>query len=432
MNLFVGLMGIGILLVLIMLRMPIGFAMALVGLCGFGFIISPGAGLSLLAKDMFNTFNSYSLTVVPLFVLMGQLCFYSGLGERVYRATYKILGRFPGGLTMATIAGCAGFASICGSTTATAATMGTVTLPEMEKYRYDSALATGAVAAGGTLGILIPPSSIFIIYGIMTQQSIGKLFFAGIIPGIILTGLFIVTIYVLCGLNPHLGPAGTPATMKEILRTLTGLGETIALFALVMGGLFLGWFTPTEAGAIGAFGALVLAAVTRRLTWKDFLLSLDQTIQTSCMIFIIVGGAVVFGRFLTVTRIPFELAAWVNGLPLPPLLILSCIILIYTFGGLFMDSLAFMMLTISIFFPVAMRLGYDPIWFGVLIVIVTEIGAITPPVGINVFVISGVAKEVPIHKIFKGILYFLISFVILMILLVCFPQIALFLPAMMG
>ena len=432
MNLLVGLIGIGILLFLIMLRMPIGFAMALVGLCGFSFIISPSAGLSLLAKDMFNTFNSYSLTVVPLFVLMGQICFHSGLGERVYRATYKILGRFPGGLTMATIAGCAGFASICGSTTATAATMGTVTLPEMKKYHYDPALATGAVAAGGTLGILIPPSSIFIIYGIMTQQSIGKLFFAGIIPGIILTALFIITIYVLCRRNPHLGPAGAPATMGEILRTLTGLGETIVLFALVMGGLFIGWFTPTEAGGIGAFGALALGVATRRLTWKDFLLSLDQTIRTSCMIFIIVGGAVIFGRFLTVTRIPFELAAWVNGLPLPPLLILACIILIYAFGGLFMDALAFMMLTISIFFPVAMRLGYDPIWFGVLIVIVTEIGAITPPVGINVFVISGVAKDVPIQEIFKGILYFLTAFVVLMILLICFPQIALFLPALVG
>ncbi len=432
MNLIVGLTGIGVLLILIMLRMPIGFAMALVGVCGFGYVISPNAALSLLAKDVFETFNSYSLTVVPLFVLMGQICFHSGVGERVFRATYKILGRFRGGLTMATIAGCAGFASICGSTTATAATMGTVTLPEMKKYNYDPALATGAVAAGGTLGILIPPSSIFIIYGIMTQQSIGKLFFAGVVPGIILTALFIVTVYFLCRWYPGLGPAGVPATRGEVFRALSGVAETLILFALVMGGLFIGWFTPTEAGGIGAFGALCLAVITRRLTWKGFLIALDQTILTSCMIFIIVGGAVVFGRFLTVTRIPFELAAWVDGLPLPPVLILIAIMLIYAVGGLFMDALAFMMLTISIFFPMAMRLGYDPIWFGVLIVIVTEIGAITPPVGINVFVISGVAPDVPIQVIFKGILFFLAAFVALMMLLIIFPEIALFLPALVG
>ncbi|NQT74002.1 MAG: TRAP transporter large permease, partial [Chloroflexi bacterium] len=288
-----------------------------------------------------------------------------------------------------------------------------------------------AVAAGGTLGILIPPSAVFIIYGIMTQQSIGKLFLAGIFPGILLTLLFIISIYVICQRNPSLGPAGPAVSFKEILMSLTGVGETLVLFFLVMGGLFVGLFSPTEAGGIGAFGALLLAIIRRQLVWRYFIIAIEQTIRTSCMIFIIVSGAVVFGRFLAVTRIPFELASWVESLPLPPVLILVIILLIYGIGGLFMDSLAFMLLTVSIFFPVAMKLGYDPIWFGVIIIIMTEVGAITPPVGVNVFVIKGIAQDVPIEIIFKGISYFIIAFVLCIIFLILFPQIALFLPGFM-
>ena len=431
MSLTPAIIGIVVLLLLLLLRMPIGFVMALVGFVGFSYSVSMGAGLNLLAKDIFATFGSYSLTVVPLFVLMGQICFQSGMGQRLYHATYGVLGHLRGGLTMATIAGCAGFAAICGSTTATAATMGTVTLPEMRRYNYDMALATGAVAAGGTLGILIPPSSVFIIYGIMTEQSIGKLFFAGILPGILLSILFIITVYVICRINPRLGPPGPKAVSKEIARSLTGVVEIIVLFALVMGGLFVGWFTPTEAGGVGAFGALLIALVRRQLNWQQFIAALEETIRTSCMILVIVAGAVVFGRFLTVTRIPFELANWVGGLPLPPIAILAVILVIYGIGGLFMDALAFMMLTISIFFPVAMKLGFDPIWFGVLIVVITEIGAITPPVGINVFVINGVARDVPLETIFKGIFFFLGAFVVCMIILIAFPQISLFLPGLL-
>jgi C4-dicarboxylate transporter DctM subunit len=411
MSLTVGLIGIMVLLFLLFLRMPIGFAMALVGFAGFSNIVSVNAALNLIAKDIFATFSSYSLTVVPLFVFMGYIAFQSGMGQRLYYATYRALGHYRGGLTMATIAGCAGFAAICGSTNATAATMGTVTIPEMQRYNYDLALATGAVAAGGTLGILIPPSSVFIIYGIMTEQSIGKLFLAGVLPGILLSVLFILSIYVICRRNPILGPPGPVSSFKEVLLSLTGIGETVLLFCLVMGGLFFGFFTPTEAGGVGAFGAMIIALIRRQLDWKKFLVAVEDTVQTSCMILMIVAGAVIFGRFLSVTRIPFELANWVGGLPLPPIAILGIILMIYAVGGLFMDALAFMMLTISIFFPVVMKLGFDPIWFGVLIIVITEIGAITPPVGINVFVIKGVAKDVPLE-----------------VMLIIFPEISLFLP----
>ena len=428
MSLTIGLIGITILLLLLFLRMPIGFAMALVGLAGFSNIVSVNAALNLLAKDIFATFSSYSLTVVPLFVFMGYIAFQSGMGQRLYYATYRALGHYRGGLTMATIAGCAGFAAICGSTNATAATMGTVTIPEMRRYNYDLALATGAVAAGGTLGILIPPSSVFIIYGIMTEQSIGKLFLAGVLPGILLSVLFILTIYVICRRNPILGPPGPVSSFKEVLLSLTGIGETLLLFCLVMGGLFFGFFTPTEAGGVGAFGAMVIALIRRQLNWQKFFAAVEDTVQTSCMILMIVAGAVIFGRFLSVTRIPFELADWVSGLPLPPVAILGVILMIYAVGGLFMDALAFMMLTISIFFPVAIKLGFDPIWFGVLIIVITEIGAITPPVGINVFVIKGVAKDVPLEVIFRGIFFFLPAYIICLILLTIFPQISLFLP----
>lgn len=428
MNIIAGLVGIASLLILIILRMPIGFVMALVGVLGFSYLTSVDAGLSMFAKDIFNVFSSYSMTVVPLFILMGQISFHSGIGKRLYHANYKVLGHIRGGLTIATIAGCAGFAAICGSTTATAATMGAVTIPEMRRYKYDLRLATGAVAAGGTLGILIPPSSVFIIYGIMTEQSIGKLFFAGIFPGILLAILFMLTIYIVCRANPRLGPPAEVSSFTEVVKSLSGVGETIILFCLVMGGLFKGWFTPTEAGGIGAFGALVLAVLRRQLAWREFLLAVEETIRTTCMIFIIVGGAVVFGRFLTVTRIPFGLASWLDGLPLPPVVLLVFILLIYCIGGLFMDALAFMMLTISVFFPAAVKLGYDPIWFGVMIIMVTEIGAITPPVGINCFVIKGVAKDVPLEIIFKGILFFLPAFIVCMLFLIMFPDIALFLP----
>jgi len=427
----VGIIGLVVLIVVLFSRMPVGFVMALLGLVGFSYMVSLEAGLSLLAKDIFDIFGNYSFTVIPLFVLMGQIAFHAGISRRLYDSAYKLMGHWPGGLAMATIGACAGFAAICGSTNASAATMATVALPEMKRYRYDMKLATGTVAAGGSLGILIPPSVIFIVYGIMTEQSIGKLFVSGIFPGILLASLFLLTIYIWTRLRPELGPRGPRTSLGEKTRALSGLVEMVIIFGVVMGGLFVGFFTPTEAGAVGAFSTLLLAIIRRQITWPGFLQALVETTRISCMVLVIVTGATVFGHFLAITRIPFELAGWVKGLPLPPWGIMGVIIFIYLMGGCFMDALALILLTINIFFPVAVSLGYDPIWFGVIIVMVTEMGVITPPVGVNVYVVSGVAKDVPLEVIFKGILPLLLALIVAVVLMVIFPQIALFLPGLM-
>jgi len=427
----IGIIGLVVLIIVLFSRMPVGFVMALVGFVGFSSMVSLEAGLSLLAKDIFDIFGSYSLTVVPLFVFMGQLAFHAGISRRLYDSAYRFMGHWPGGVAMATIGACAGFAAICGSTNASAATMATVALPEMKRFRYDMKLATGTVAAGGSLGILIPPSVIFIIYGIMTEQSIGKLFASGILPGLLLASLFILTIYVWTHIRPELGPRGPRASLKEKLRSLSGVLEMLIIFSLVMGGLFKGFFTPTEAGAVGAFCTLALAVIRRQINWQGFLQSLVETTRISCMVLVIVTGATVFGHFLAITRIPFDLAGWVKGLPLPPWGIMGVIIFIYLIGGCFMDSLALILLTIPIFFPVAVGLGYDPIWFGVIIVMVTEMGVITPPVGVNVYVVSGVAKDVPLEVIFKGIVPLLLALIVAVILMVIFPEIALLLPSLM-
>ncbi len=426
-----GLIGLAILVILLFSRMPVGFVMALVGFVGFSYLVSLEGGLRIFAKDVFDIFGSYSLTVVPLFIFMGQIAFYAGISRRLYDSAYTFLGHYPGGLAMATIGACAGFAAICGSTNAAAATMASVALPEMRRYKYSPELATGTVAAGGSLGILIPPSVIFIVYGIMTEQSIGKLFLAGILPGILLSTLFILTIYIRVRLNPEMGPPGPKASVRERVRSLAGVMEMLLIFALVMGGLFFGFFTPTEAGAAGAFITLLLALARRQLSWGGFLTALWESVRISCMVLVIVAGATVFGHFLAVTRIPYNLATWVSGLPLPAWAIMGVIVFIYLIGGCFMDALGMIMLTIPIFYPVALTLGYDPIWFGVIIVLITEMGVITPPVGVNVYVVSGVAKDIPLEVIFRGILPLLGALILCNIILIIFPQIALFLPSFM-
>ncbi len=425
-----GLIGIAALFVLIFSRMPIGFIMMLTGFAGFAAIVSFDAALNLLAKDVFSVFSSYSLTVIPLFVLMGQIAFHAGISTRLFSAAYTCIGHLPGGLAIAAIGACASFAAICGSTNATAATMASATLPEMKRYGYRPGLATGVVAAGGSLGILIPPSVIFIVYGIMTEQSIGRLFVAGLLPGLLLTVLFVLTVVIWTIIKPETGPRGARATLRERFVSLAGVLETLILFGFVMGGLFAGIFTPTEAGAVGAFSTIVLACAQKRLTWKAFSGALFETTRISCMILVIVAGATVFGHFLAVSRIPFDIARWIAGFSLPAPLIMLIIICVYLVGGCFIDALALIMLTVPIFYPVVIQLGFDPIWFGVVIVLVTQIGVITPPVGANVYVVSGVARDVPLDVIFKGVVPFVIALIVGTLLLIPFPRIALWLPSL--
>jgi len=424
----IGLIGIVVLIAVFLLGMPIGFAMAFVGFIGFSYLVSLPAGLSIIARDVFYNFSSYSLTVIPMFVFMGSIAFASGMSRRLYDAGYLLLGRMRGGLAMATVAGCAGFAAMCGSTNATAAAMGRVSLPEMKRYDYADSLATGCVAAAGSLGILIPPSTIFIIYGIMTEQSIGKLFVAGVFPGLLLTGLFTIVVALLCRRNPSLAPIGEVTSWNEKLTGLVGISEMLLLFIFVIGGLFLGWFSPTQAGGAGAAGALLIGLARRQLTWQGLLIAVKDALRISCMVMVIVTGAIIFGHFMAVTRIPLVLADWVVGLPLPTAAIMGVIVLIYLLGGCFMDALALITLTIPIFYPVVLALGFDPIWFGVIIVLVTEMGVITPPVGVNVYVIKGIAKDVPLETIFKGVLPFLGALLVAVGILMAFPQIATFLP----
>jgi len=432
----IGIIGITIMILMFLTRMPVAFVMAVVGFVGFSTMITPHAGLVLLSRNVYEVFGSYDLTTIPLFILMGQLGFNSGISKRLYEVGYKFLGSTRGGLAMATVSACTAFGAVCGSSPATAATMATVGLPEMKRYNYDDELATGSVASGGGIGMIMPPSVVLIIYGILTEQSIGQLFVAGIFPALLVTLLFIIAIYIRCRINPEQGPCGEKFTWTQKFKALMGLGETLAVFTLVIGGIFIGLFTPTEAAAIGAFGILVIAIIRKQITWAGFVKSLLETLRTSCMVMMLIAGAVIFGKFLAVTRIPFEIAGWVSELQMAPFLVMAVVIMIYFIGGCFMDALAFVTLTVPIFFPVVMELGYDPIWFGIIIVMVTEMGVITPPVGINVYVVYGVAKnvleqEIPLEKIFKGIFPFLIAVIVGVIILIIFPKIILFLPQLM-
>ncbi|MCF8127492.1 MAG: TRAP transporter large permease [Deltaproteobacteria bacterium] len=425
-----GIVGIILLLILFLLRMPVAFSMTFVGLSGFAYLTGSKPALGLLAQDIFDTFSSYPLSVIPLFILMGSFAFASGISKRLYNTTYAWVGQLRGGLTIATVLACSGFAAICGSTAATAATMGKIALPEMQKYGYSNMLATGTIAAAGTLGILIPPSTILIVYGILTEESIGKLFVAGLFPGLILSLLFVAVVAIMCSRNPKLGPAGAPTTWREKLKATKGIIEAVLLFVLTIGGLFLGWFSPTQAGAIGAGGALLIGLFRRQLSWKSFVESGKDGLRTSCMVLFIITGATVFGHFMAITTIPFILADWVGSLPIPTMAIMGVIIFIYFIGGFFMDSMALVVVTIPIFFPLVMKLGFDPIWFGVIIVLVAEMGVITPPVGVNVFVIKGIAPDIPLETIFRGIMPFLVALILFTIILIVFPQIATYLPSL--
>ncbi len=431
----IGTIGILVMVLTFFSRMPVAYVMALVGFVGFGTMISMPAALNLLAKEFYATFSSYGLTTVPLFILMGQLAFNSGISRRLYDTAYKFLGSTRGGLAITTVSACTAFGAVCGSSPATAATMATVGLPEMKRFKYADELAAGSVASGGGLGMIMPPSVVLIVYGVLTEQSIGKLFVAGIVPAFLITMLFIAAILIWCTLAPGQGPRGESFSWSVRLKSLQDLGETVAVFALVMGGLFFGWFTPTEAAAVGVMGVTVVSALRRRLSWRNFVNSLHETLRTSCMVMMLIAGAVIFGKFMAVTRIPFNIADWIQALDLPPVMILMLVVTVYFLGGCFMDSLALVMLTVPIFFPLITQLGYDPIWFGIIIVMVTEMGVITPPVGINVYVVYGVAMgmkdAVSLEAIFKGILPFMLAILVGIIIIALFPQVVLFLPDLM-
>ncbi len=433
-ELMIGLLGLVVFMALIFLRMPISFAMALVGFAGFSYMTSVSAAMNMVVRELYSNFSSYSLSVIPMFVWMGFLAYYSGIGSRLYIFAYRLIGHWPGGLAIATQTACAIFGAICGSNTATAATIGAIALPEMKKYNYDVSLATASVAAGGVLGVLIPPSVIFIVYGMATEQSIGKLFIAGILPGILLMLLYQITIVILTGRNPELGPPGPRASWKDRIAALKGgLGEVILVFGLSMGGLFAGWFTATEAGAVGAAGVLLAALLGRNLSWAGFIKSLTDTTRTSAMIMLMVAGSIIFGRFMAVSRVPFEMATWTGSLDLPPFVVMGIILLIYLVLGCFIDALAMILLTVPIFYPIAVdTLGYDPIWFGVIIVLVVGMGVITPPVGMNVYILKGIVPEVPLEVIFRGIWPFLTAIMACLVALMIFPQIVTFLPAFLA
>ena len=428
-----GILGFIALFALLALRMPIGLAMTLVGAVGIAVLNSTNAAMNVMGSFPFSYSAVFTLSVIPLFILMGNFASVSGMGTDLYRTAYTWIGHRRGGLAAATILACAGFAALSGSSIASAATMGKVSLPEMERYRYDQRLATGSIAAGGTLGILIPPSTVLIVYALLTEQSVGRLFLAGFLPGLLLTVLFVLTVFIVAILNPNAGPPGERIGYRERFKVLLSSGALLLVVFIVIGGIYAGIFTVTEAAAVGAFLTFLHALWSRRLSIARFFEALLDTVKTTAMVFFILIGAHFFAPFLALTRIPVNLSNWVGDLAIPALAVLMVIIVIYIVLGTFMEGFAMMVLTVPIVLPIVTTLGYDPIWFGIIMVLVLEMGLISPPVGMNVFVVKGVAQHVPIGKIYAGIIPFWIAMAVCVALLIMFPQIALVLPqTMMG
>ncbi|MFZ1569545.1 MAG: TRAP transporter large permease [Thiolinea sp.] len=426
----VSLVGFAVLLFLIMIRMPIGIAMGLVGFFGFAWLNDWNwtAALSMSARRLIDTARDYSLTVIPLFILMGNFVTKSGLSHELYRASYAFMGHLRGGLAMATVVACGGFSAICGSSLATAATMSKVSMPPMRKYGYSDALATASIAAGGTLGILIPPSVILLIYGIMTEQSIRELFAAGFLPGMLGILLYVGAVAWTVWRNPKAGPPGERSTGKERLEAMKGVWGTLLLFVLVIGGMYVGAFTATEAAGIGAAGAFLIALSRKSISWRTLYEVLTETAHTSASLFFVVIGALIFSNFITRAEFPDYLLQFVQSYNLSPMLVIFMILGIYILLGCILESLSMMLLTVPIFYPLVQSLGFDLVWFGILVVVVTEISLLTPPVGLNVFVLSGVLKDVKTSTIFKGVTPFWIADLIRLTLLTLIPAISLFLP----
>jgi tripartite ATP-independent transporter DctM subunit len=423
----IGITGLAVVLLLFLTGIELAFAMSLVGFVGFSIIVSWKAGLNLLAKDVFDVFSNYGFTVIPLFILMGQIAFNAGIAKRLYAAAYRFIGHIPGGLAMATVVGATAFKAICGSSPATAATFASVAVPEMDTYNYDKKLSTGVVAVVGTLGVLIPPSVTLIVFGIITEQSIGKLFLAGLVPGLIVAMFFIVIIYVWCRINPVLGPKGERSTWSQRLKSLPEVIWILVIFLLVIGGLMKGFFTPTEAGSVGTFCVLALSIAKRDINFRGYLKSVAESLRTACMVLMLIAGSAILGHFLAVTKIPMIAADWVMTLPFNRYFIMVIISFIYLLGGSFIDDLAFMVLATPIFYPVIIKLGFDPIWFGMIISLTVMVGVVVPPVAINVFVVKNITK-VPFNVIYSGIYPFLLSLLFCAVLLFLFPGLCMFLP----
>lgn len=429
----VGILGSILLVFLLFLGMPIAFVMMLVGFLGIGYLTSINAALPVIANTVYETASFYPYTIIPLFILMGGFAGNAGITRELYETFDKWFRRLPGGLGIATIVSCAFFAALSGSSVAAAAAMGNIAIPEMRRFKYAPKLAVGTVAAGGTLSFLIPPSLGFVVYGMLTEQSIGKLLISGIFPGIFLSLAFIVVIIVQVKMDPGLAPA-TPGevSFKEKILALQGIWETLLVFFIVVGGIYLGFINPTEAGAIGASALFIIILLKKRLTLQNLSSSLFEAARISVLVLFLVAGASVFSYFLALSTIPMAVSSWMAGLEVSRYVILTIIILIYLILGCFLDAISMMVLTMPVIFPVVKTLGFDPIWFGVICVIMMEVGLITPPVGLNVYTLAGVVKDVPMQTIFRGAAPFLISMIAVVILITIFPKIALFLPSMMG
>ena len=416
---------------MIFLRVPIGIALGLAGAGGYWALSGLEPTLNLLGSIPFETVYNYDLSIIALFVLMGNFAMVSGMSRDLYDMARSLVGHWPGGLASATIVGCAGFAAVSGSSLASAVTMGRVALPQMKRYNYDAKLATGCVAAGGTLGILIPPSTGFIIYALLTEESIGQLFLAGVLPGLLLTGLFMITILIMTHLNPEIGPRAERMNYIERLKTVWRSMSLMLIVFVVLGGIYFGWFTPVEAASIGALSTFILTVVRGKLTVENLKFCILETVKTFAFVYLIVVGAFLFNPFLAVTQIPLKLAGIVAGLELAPLLVLLIIVLSYIVLGTFLEGISMMVLTIPIVFPLIVDMGYDPIWFGALLVVILEMSLISPPLGLNVFVVKGISDGVPMSEIFKGVLPFWAAMLVCAGLLIAFPEIALFLPKTM-
>lgn len=423
--------GIIVFLVLLFLGMNIGLAMLLVGFVGYMYMVNYKAALGVLRTQPVDTAAKYSYIVIPLFILMGNFAYHAGLSGNLYDAASKWLSRLPGGLACATVAACAVFGAICGSTAATAATMGAIALPEMRSRGYNDAISTGSLCIGGTLGVMIPPSTPMIIYAIIAECSIGKLFSAGILPGIILAVIYICIIVVRCTIHKDWAPAPTSTPWKERLISLKGLISVVILFGVTLGGMFAGFFSVNQASCIGAFLALIIMAVNRKLNWKNFFTAMKDTVTTTAMTMLIMMGAMVFCAWLAITGLPAWMAAAIGGLNVSKYVILLIMTFIYMILGMFMDGMAMTILTVPIFLPVVKALGWESIWFGIYIIVVMEMGCITPPVGLNLFVIYKTAKDIPLHIIWKGAIPYIFALWVGAFLFAVFPQIVMFIPNLM-